>query len=109
MGFSLLFILKFHIINHMYSYSESWMNEQENQVKDPFILTGGGGQFDPPPPRTIHVWGTAADRDTPFYDFFLSSLTHLLIPSLSDVTRVLARSKFCCICLFEITDFDKML
>ena len=45
---------------------------------------GGGGQFDPPPP--LHEFCdclvTATDRDTPFHEFFLSSLTHLLIPSM---------------------------
>ena len=42
-----------------------------------------GGQFAPPPPvRNPHCLATAADRDTPFHEFFLSSLTHLLIPSL---------------------------
>ena len=49
------------------------------------ILTGGGGggQVDPPPLYEIRdCLATAADRDAPFHDFFLSSLTHLLIPSL---------------------------
>ena len=42
------------------------------------ILTGGrGGQFDPPCTKST----TAADRDTPFHEFFLSRLTHLLIPT----------------------------
>ena len=43
---------------------------------------GGGGQFDPPLHEIRDCVATAADRDTPFHDFFLSSLTHLLIPSL---------------------------
>ena len=48
------------------------------------ILTGGGGggQFDPPLHEICDCVATAADRDTLFHDFFLSSLTHLLIPSL---------------------------
>ena len=46
------------------------------------ILTGGGGQFDPPLHEIRDCLATAADRDTPFHDFFLSSLAHLLIPSL---------------------------
>ena len=46
------------------------------------ILTGGGGQFDPPLHEIRDCVATAADRDTPYHDFFLSCLTHLLIPSL---------------------------
>ena len=47
------------------------------------ILTGGGGSIWPPPLHEIRdCLATAADRDTPFHDFFLSSLAHLLIPSL---------------------------
>ena len=52
-----------------------------NNVFNP-ILTGGGGQFDPPLHEIRDCLATATDRDTPFRDFFLSSLTHLLIPSL---------------------------
>ena len=47
------------------------------------ILTGGGGSIWPPPLYKIrNCLATAADRDAPFHEFFLSSLTHLLIPSL---------------------------
>ena len=45
------------------------------------ILTGGGGQFDPP------ARNPRLPRDTPFHDFFLSSLAHLLIPSLRKSDR----------------------
>ena len=50
------------------------------------ILTGGG-QFDPPLHEIRDCLATAADRDTPFHDFFLSSLAHLLIPSLRKSDR----------------------
>ena len=47
------------------------------------ILTGGGGGVNLTPLHEIRdCLATAADRDTPFRDFFLSSLTHLLLPSL---------------------------
>ena len=91
------------------------------------ILTGGGGgggQFAPPPPlyEICDCLATAADRDTPFRDFFfLSSLTHLLIPSLRKSDhRSRGHMTFCTsaqnlpkICILrtkhmEITDFLKM-
>ena len=100
----------------------------ETQTYNP-ILTGGGGggQFDPPLHEIRNCLATAADRDTPFCDFFLSSLTHLLIPSLRknrtigrEVTwrfvlarrpKICPKSAFCiCLCTkhMEITDFLKM-
>ena len=42
---------------------------------------GGGGQIDPPPYEIRDCLATTADRDTPFHEFFLSSLSHLLTPS----------------------------
>ena len=59
----------------------------------------GGGQFDPPPLHEIRdCVATAADRDTPFHDFFLSSLTHLLIPSLRKSDhRSRGHATFCCV------------
>ena len=80
---------------------------------------GGGGQFDPPPPAQ-NPW---LPRDTPFHEFFLSSLTHLFTPSLrkSDhrsrghvtfCTRTSAQNcpKSACLCTkhMEMTDFLKM-
>ena len=71
----LTFLEKWHILTRIPSSEcHFWFNP---------ILTGGGGQFDPPPLHEIRdCLATAADRDTPFHDFFLSSLAHLLIPSL---------------------------
>ena len=51
------------------------------------ILTGGGVNLTPPLHEIRDCLATAADRDTPFYDFFLSSLAHLLIPSLRKSDR----------------------
>ena len=45
-------------------------------------LGGGGVNLTPPLYEIRDCLATAADRDAPFHDFFLSSLTHLLIPSL---------------------------
>ena len=49
------------------------------------ILTGGGSIW-PPPLHEIRDC-LAKDRDMPFHDFFLSSLAHLLIPSLRKSDR----------------------
>ena len=61
------------------------------------ILTGGGGGGSIWPPCTkSDCLATAADRDAPFHDFLLSSLMHLLIPSLqkSDL-RLRGHMTFC--------------
>ena len=49
---------------------------------NPILIGGGGGSIWPPLYEIRDCLVTAADRDTPFHDFFLSSLTHLLIPRL---------------------------
>ena len=61
-----------------------WHGVIAHQFLNP-ILTGGGGV--PPLHEIRDCLATAADRDTPFHDFFLSSLAHLLIPSLRKSDR----------------------
>ena len=89
---------------------------------------GGGVNLTPPPPvrKSATALATAADRDTPFHDFFLSSLTHAFDTKFAKFGPSVARSRdVCnrtsaqncpksaiCICLctkhMEITDFLKM-
>ena len=60
---------------------------------NPYLNSGGGVNLTPPLHEIRDCVATAADRDTPFYDFFLSSLTHLLIPSLRKSGPSVARSR----------------
>ena len=65
---------------HIYSRINIWSLPWNWALQFNPILTGGG-QFDPPLHEIRDCVATAVDRDAPFHDFFLSSLTHLLIPS----------------------------
>ena len=77
----IIFVFSHHyLIPYPQSYPCHHLQKGKGYINP--ILTGGGGGFDPRLYEIRDCLATATDRDTPFHEFFRSSLTYLLIPSL---------------------------